>query len=325
MDRLLNACANLRELKPYRKELESLVAEQKQRLEQAKGNFQTFARKVEELPKLAPSQICLDTDAVKIGHFKDISESVRKELEKGLMGLCPWRKGPFDFFGIFVDAEWQSWMKWNRLVSSIPDIKEKRILDIGSGNGYYMFRAAAHDPLFAMCLEPQSAFYFQYQAAQKYLNLPNVFCLPIAHDTLPPMEKCFDLVLCMGVLYHRRSPLDMLKQIRTSLAPGGCLAVETLVLESRCHQCLFPVDRYAMMRNVFFIPDLAVMESWLARTGFTDISCVDITPTTVEEQRKTPWIQTQSLEDFLDPHDLSKTIEGYPAPVRAIFLAHVPA
>ncbi|MEY8213807.1 MAG: DUF1698 domain-containing protein, partial [Colwellia sp.] len=31
---------------------------------------------------------------------------------------------------------------------------------------------------------------------------------------------------------------------------------------------------------------------------------------------------TQSLSDFLDPQDKNKTIEGYPAPQRAIFIAN---
>jgi tRNA (mo5U34)-methyltransferase len=75
------------------------------------------------------------------------------------------------------------------------------------------------------------------------------------------------------------------------------------------------------MRNVYFIPDLSVMTSWLSRAGFKEIQCLDITPTTVAEQRRTGWIQTESLSDFLDPDDLSKTVEGYPAPVRAVFIA----
>jgi tRNA (mo5U34)-methyltransferase len=32
----------------------------------------------------------------------------------------------------------------------------------------------------------------------------------------------------------------------------------------------------------------------------------------------------ESLSDFLDPKDKNKTIEGYPAPKRAIFLAESP-
>jgi tRNA (mo5U34)-methyltransferase len=31
-----------------------------------------------------------------------------------------------------------------------------------------------------------------------------------------------------------------------------------------------------------------------------------------------------SLKDFLDPNDTSKTIEGYPAPKRGLFIATKP-
>jgi tRNA (mo5U34)-methyltransferase len=125
----------------------------------------------------------------------------------------------------------------------------------------------------------------------------------------------------MGVLYHRPSPVDMLRSIHDSMKKGGELVLENLVLETRQNLCLFPEDRYAKMRNIYFIPDLSVMESWLCRAGFGKIRCVDVARTSLEEQRKTRWIQTESLKDFLDPHDPDKTVEGYPSPVRAIFLA----
>jgi tRNA (mo5U34)-methyltransferase len=127
--------------------------------------------------------------------------------------------------------------------------------------------------------------------------------------------------LCMGILYHRPSPVDMLRQIHQNLVPSGYIVLENLVLEGRNNLCLFPENRYAKMRNVYFIPDLSVMESWLARAGFKQIRCLDVTPTTKVEQRKTDWIQTESLADFLDPDDPRKTIEGYPGPVRAVFMA----
>jgi tRNA (mo5U34)-methyltransferase len=51
---------------------------------------------------------------------------------------------------------------------------------------------------------------------------------------------------------------------------------------------------------------------------------VDISTTSIEEQRSTDWMTFESLEDFLDPNDHSKTIEGHPAPTRAVFLAEAP-
>ncbi len=263
----------------------------------------------------------LDSDIIRVGDGVDIGWAEKEKLENALFNLCPWRKGPFNFFGIQVDSEWQSWIKWNRFINKISPLKGKRILDIGSSNGYYMFRMAGHDPFMVLGLEPQHTFYYQYLAAQKYLKLQNVFCLPIPFEKLPDTNGYFDIVFCMGVLYHRRSPLDMLIKIHENMAKGGELVVENLVILSDEDICLFPESRYAKMRNVFFIPSLKVMTSWLKRSGFSNIKCIDISRTNSFEQRKTPWIQTESLRDFLDPENHEKTVEGYPAPVRAIFTA----
>jgi len=52
------------------------------------------------------------------------------------------------------------------------------------------------------------------------------------------------------------------------------------------------------------------------------VRTVDVTTTSLEEQRTTPWMQFESLADYLDPSDRSRTVEGYPAPRRAIVLAN---
>ncbi|WP_300462345.1 tRNA 5-methoxyuridine(34)/uridine 5-oxyacetic acid(34) synthase CmoB [Desulfobacula sp.] len=305
----------------YYNTFKALITEKRAFLDHAKGNFLKFQQILETIPDLVPSAIDLDSPAITIGETWDLTPEEHRFLHDRLQQFCPWRKGPFRVFGIEIDSEWQSWMKWDRLKSHIGSLKGRKILDIGSSNGYYMFKMAADNPLMVLGLEPQSTFYFQYLTLQKFLKQDRVFCLPIPHDQLPRMDNYFDTVFCMGVLYHRKSPVQMLKDICDSMRPGGELVLENLIMDTKQNMCLFPRDRYAKMRNVFFIPDLLVMESWLLRAGFTDIRCVDVTRTSLEEQRKTPWIQTESLKDFLDPHDPDKTVEGYPAPVRAIFMA----
>jgi len=290
-------------------------------LDTTKGNFLKFKQVLDSIPDFLPSAITLDDQAVTIGQSSDISKEEFKFLDDKLMQLCPWRKGPFEFFGVQVDSEWQSWMKWDRFKDHLGDLEGRRILDIGSSNGYYMFRMAQQNPSMVLGVEPQSSFYYQYLVAQKFLKLDNVFCLPVPFNQLPKMDRYFDRVFCMGVLYHRKSPVQMLKQIFDTMRPGGKLVLENLVIDSKQNLCLFPKDRYAKMRNVFFIPDLLAMESWLLRAGFKDIQCIDVNKTSIEEQRKTHWIQTETLIDFLDPNDPDKTIEGYPAPVRAVFTA----
>jgi tRNA (mo5U34)-methyltransferase len=143
-------------------------------------------------------------------------------------------------------------------------------------------------------------------------------------EDLPQKLSCFDTVFSMGVLYHRRAPFDHLEELKNALRPGGELVLETLVVEGDANTVLLPRDRYAQMRNVWFIPSALALENWLQRLGFVNIRTVNINQTSVEEQRSTAWMNFQSLADFLDPNDSSKTIEGYPAPRRAVVIAEKP-
>jgi tRNA (mo5U34)-methyltransferase len=54
------------------------------------------------------------------------------------------------------------------------------------------------------------------------------------------------------------------------------------------------------------------------------VRCVDVSTTTVQEQRGTEWMRFQSLRDYLDPADHSKTVEGLPAPRRAVIVGRKP-
>lgn len=302
-------------------DLERLVNERSKFFDNPAGNAFYFSKALEDLPDVTPSCVSLDRAKIVIGVRDDVTGREYEKIRENMARLCPWRKGPFSLFGLDIDSEWRSWMKWDRFREHLPDLAGKKILDIGSSNGYYMFRAAAGDPMMVLGVEPQHSFYYQYLALQKYSRLENLFCIPAGFERLPMMDGCFDLVFCMGILYHRKSPIEMLSGIRRMTKPGGMLVLDNLVIDSEEGMCLFPESRYAKMRNVFFIPDLKCMESWLRRAGFSRVSKVDVTKTTCKEQRKTPWIHTESLDDFLDPADPDRTVEGYPAPVRAVFTA----
>ena len=86
------------------------------------------------------------------------------------------------------------------------------------------------------------------------------------------------------------------------------------MVEGDENTALVPEDRYAQMRNVWFLPSVPALERWLRRAGFVDVRCVDVSVTSVEEQRSTDWMRYQSLPDFLDPQDHGRTVEGLPAP-----------
>ena len=115
--------------------------------------------------------------------------------------------------------------------------------------------------------------------------------------------------------------ISHLLELRDCLRPGGELVLETLMVEGEQGYSLLPDGRYAKMRNTWFIPSCATLEQWLGRCGFKDIKTVDCNITRLEEQRSTSWMVYDSLVDYLDPEDPSLTVEGYPAPMRAILTA----
>lgn len=284
------------------------------------GNEARFRKVLEELPNVSPSHIDTDADWIKIGEKEDLDEETRSRLDDSLHKLMPWRKGPFDVFGVRVDTEWASYIKWNRIKDKITPLTGKNVLDIGCSSGYYLFRMAASKPQMALGIDPQVAFYYQYRALQHFMNLPDIYYIPAKMEELPGFDSYFDSVFCMGILYHRKSPIDTLSQIHEKMKKGGEIILETLIIEGDSDTALFPVDRYAKMRNVFFLPTVKCLTSWMMRAGFEDIQCIDVSETTLEEQRKTDWIVSESLEHFIDPEDPAKTVEGYPAPVRAVMI-----
>ena len=250
-----------------------------------------------------------------------VTDAARASIRELLQGLRPWRKGPFLVHGILVDSEWRSDWKWDRLAPHISSLRGRRVLDVGCGNGYYAWRMLGAGARMVIGIDPGLRHVVQFQAIRHFAGKQPVHVLPLALEDLPADLRAFDTVFSMGVFYHRRAPLDHLLALRGALRPGGELVLETLVIAGGPGTVLVPEGRYAKMRNVWFIPSPATLEAWLRRSGFHRVRCVDITTTRVAEQRATDWMPFESLADFLDPADPSLTIEAYPAPQRAIFLA----
>ncbi|MBL4834844.1 MAG: tRNA 5-methoxyuridine(34)/uridine 5-oxyacetic acid(34) synthase CmoB [Pseudomonas sp.] len=286
------------------------------------GDLARWQEAVNTLPDATPSTTDV-SDAVRIGVPDDLSLADRSRLEQGLRGLQPWRKGPFELFGLTVDCEWRSDWKWQR-ISPHVDLRGRKVLDVGCGNGYHMWRMWGAGAETVIGIDPNLLFYNQFSTLKKYIGEAPVWQLPFTLEQLPEPTGGFDTVFSMGVLYHRRSPVDHLLQLKGCLRPGGELILETLVIEGDADTCLLPEDRYAQMRNVWFLPSVAMLERLLRRSGFIEVRCIDLNATSTEEQRSTEWMRFQSLSDFLDPQDPRLTVEGYPAPLRATLSARKP-
>ncbi|WP_334327190.1 tRNA 5-methoxyuridine(34)/uridine 5-oxyacetic acid(34) synthase CmoB [Gilliamella apicola] len=284
------------------------------------NRFNQWLNSIKHLPTIKPYQIDL-LNSVTVESEQPISIGEQQRITQLLKNMMPWRKGPFHLYGINIDTEWRSDWKWERLIPHINNLEGQTVLDVGCNSGYHLWRMIGAGAKLAVGIDPMALYLCQFEAIRKLLgNDQRAHLLPLGIEELPKLNA-FDIVFSMGVLYHRRSPLEHLFQLKDQLVDGGQLVLETLVIDGELHQALMPGERYAQMRNVYFIPSVPTMINWLHKCGFSDVKMVDKSVTSLDEQRKTEWMTSDSLADFLDPNDSSKTIEGYPAPMRAVFIA----
>lgn len=291
--------------------------------------FVGWWKRIEKLPEVFSAEISLTSAAVTaekacLSENAALSTSQQRMITGLLQDLKPWRKGPYQLQGTYINTEWRSDFKWDRLAPHLSDLRGRKVLDVGGGSGYHAWRLAGAGAEFTLCIDPSPRYFTQFEAVRKLMGnkgRPAVFHLPLGIEAVPEKIEAFDTVLSMGVLYHRRSPIDHLYELKDCLRSGGELVLETLVIEGDETNCLMPEDRYAAMSNVWFLPSVAQLELWLRRCGFKNIRCVDLNLTSTEEQRATEWMTFQSLADFLDPQNPQLTREGYPAPLRAILIA----
>ncbi len=233
-----------------------------------------------------------------------------------LKDLMPWRKGPYEYFGIRIDGEWRSDLKWNRIVLHMGDLSGKKIADIGCNNAYYMYRMVPYKPELVVGFEPMERYYFNFLLNQRFCPISFIKYELMGVEDVGLFEDFFDIVLFMGILYHRRNPIDTLEQVCRCLKKGGIAIVESAGIAGELPVCLIPDKRYMKAKGYWFLPTPLALEHMLKRTGFDTPETFCVIKLDANEQRRTPWVGTESLEDFLDPADKSKTIEGYPAPYR---------
>ncbi len=261
---------------------------------------------------------------VKIGdtieiEIANLSEKESKQIRDSAMLMSPWRKGPFSINNIFIDAEWKSYIKYN-LLEPYFNLEDKIVGDIGCNNGYYLFRMLEQKPKKLIGFDPSAIYCSQFMLLNHYIKSDIVYEL-LGVEHVEFYEHKFDTLFCLGVLYHRSDPVAMLKSLFKGLNKGGELILDTFMIDGEDEMCLTPKDRYSKIPNIYFIPTIPALLNWCYRAGFESVEVLETMVTDSNEQRKTEWINTQSLEDYLDPNDNSKTVEGYPAPKRVYIRA----
>jgi tRNA (mo5U34)-methyltransferase len=249
----------------------------------------------------------------------NLPEDEAEYIEKTARLIHPWRKGPFAINQLFIDAEWKSYIKYNLLRPHF-DLKDKIVGDIGCNNGYYLFRMLEQKPQKLVGFDPSAIYYSQFQLIDHFVESDIVYEL-LGVEHVEFYEHRFDVLFCLGVLYHRSDPVAMLKSLFKGLNEGGELILDTFMIDGEEEVALTPKERYSKIPNIYFIPTVPALINWCHRAGFKEVEVLETMVTELGEQRKTEWIATQSLEDFLDPEDETKTVEGYPAPKRVYIKA----
>jgi len=280
-------------------------------------NIVPYQKAIKALPAYKSLEVKLG-DRVEI-QIADLSEPDAVQIEQTARLMLPWRKGPFQINDLFIDSEWQSQIKYNLLEPHF-DLKDKIVGDIGCNNGYYLFRMLTHKPKKLIGFDPSAIYYSQFQFIDHFIRSKIVYEL-LGVEHVEFYEYKFDTLFCLGVLYHRADPVGMLKSLFKGLNRGGELILDTFMIDGEEEMCLTPKERYSKIPNIYFVPTVNALKNWCYRAGFETVEVLETMVTESNEQRKTEWIETQSLEDFLDPNDPGKTVEGYPAPKRVYIKA----
>lgn len=255
--------------------------------------------------------------SIKIENYDEYKDIIKQTA----LSLKPWRKGPFRLDELFVDTEWRSFIKYNLLRPHF-NLKDKVVADVGCNNGYYMFRMLEDEPAEIIGFDPGVIFYLQFVFINIFAKTKIKYEL-LGVEHLQFYDTKFDFIFMLGVLYHRSDPVGCLKSLAKSLNKNGEILIDTFMIDGDEDVALTPKNTYSKIPNIYFIPTVSSLKNWLERAGFCDMQLIAITKTELNEQRKTNWIDSQSLEDFLDANDSSKTIEGYPAPKRVYMKARL--
>ncbi len=234
--------------------------------------------------------------------------------------LRPWRKGPFILEqhdrAFKIESEWRSDFKWDILKDCL-DLQGKHVADVGCNNGYHLFCMAKENCASLSGFDPSTLYKAQFTYLNALLKLPILY-ESLGVEDLRTYPKRFDVIFCLGVLYHRKDPHSALKALHMGLKKQGVLILDSLIYDSPLEVALCP-RTYAKMNNVYFIPSPRALQNWAFKAGFSSCTLLTQRTTTTQEQRKTIWIEGLSLEHFLDPSG-SKSVEGYHAPMRGYFI-----
>ena len=180
-------------------------------------SFDDIARMIQSLPQLKSRTLIVDQKVLTLGDPNELNGHEMDVFLQCVHALKPWKKGPLCLFGTDIDTEWRSDFKWERLQVSLPNLKDKVICDLGCGNGYFMYRMLEYSPKFVLGVDPNLHAWLEFNLFQRITGVENIKFEYMRGDIMASLPGMFDIVFCLGVLYHTSDPIAMLKDIHKSM------------------------------------------------------------------------------------------------------------
>ncbi len=136
------------------------------------------------------------------------------------------------------------WAENERFLDSV-DFRGKSVLDIGCWDGYWSFYAERRGAAEVLATDDNSQHWTQisgeglidtnpspepgegFQLAHEALRSRVKYRGDVSVYELEKLGRRFDIVLCLGVVYHLTHVMSALTQLRHAVKPGGCVIVES--------------------------------------------------------------------------------------------------
>ena len=122
-----------------------------------------------------------------------------------------------------------------------------------------MYRMADQRAEFILGIDPVVPYWSQFKFINHFAKCDNLQMELLGVEDCIHFDKLFDVVFSMGIIYHHRNPIQQLLDIKKSMRREDNLFLKRLAFLEKKSIALFPEDRYAKMRNVWFVPTLSCL------------------------------------------------------------------